>query len=98
MGSSLSPVIANLYMEHFEEVALSSFHLKPKWWKHYVDDMNVCWPHGLETLEAFHAHLNNLVHCISFTKELEVGNQLSFLDILLIKQSDGSLGHKFYHK
>jgi hypothetical protein len=69
MGSPLSPVIANLYMEHFEEMALHSFPLKPKWWKRYVDDTNVCWPHGLEKLEYFHAHLNSLVPCISFTKE-----------------------------
>ncbi|XP_059068690.1 uncharacterized protein LOC131859150 [Cryptomeria japonica] len=40
MGSPLSPVIANIFMEHFEEVALHSFPLKPKWWKRYMDDTN----------------------------------------------------------
>ena len=40
MGSPLSPIIANLYMESFD------FPLKPKRWKHYVDDTYVVWPHG----------------------------------------------------
>ena len=30
MGSPLSPVVANLYMEHFEEVALQTAPLPPK--------------------------------------------------------------------
>ena len=98
MGSPLSPVIANLYMEYFEGVALFSFPLKPKWWKRYVDDTNVCWPHGLEKLEEFHDHLNSITESISLTKELETSNQLSFLDILIIKKSDGSLGRKVYRK
>ena len=29
MGSPLSPVIANLYMEHFDDIALQSFPLRP---------------------------------------------------------------------
>lgn len=98
MGSPLSPIIANLYMEHFEEMALHSFPLKPKWWKQYVDDTNICWPHGLDKLEEFHSHLNSLNPCISFTKEIESDNQLPFLDVLLLKKSNGSIGHKVYCK
>uniref|UniRef100_A0A1B6MI77 Reverse transcriptase domain-containing protein n=1 Tax=Graphocephala atropunctata TaxID=36148 RepID=A0A1B6MI77_9HEMI len=32
MGSPLSPVAANLYMEHFEKMALKTSNLKPKMW------------------------------------------------------------------
>ncbi|XP_059066412.1 uncharacterized protein LOC131857721 [Cryptomeria japonica] len=98
MGSPLSPVIANIFMEHFEEVALHSFPLKPKWWKRYMDDTKVCWPHGLDMLEEFHTHLNNIFPSITFTKELESNNRLSFLDVLICKKPDGSLGRQVFRK
>ncbi|MCY6488407.1 reverse transcriptase domain-containing protein, partial [Actinobacillus pleuropneumoniae] len=46
MGSPLSPVVANLFMEDFESKALNSARLLPKLWKRYVDDTNVIWSHG----------------------------------------------------
>jgi len=33
MGSSLSPIVANLFMEKFEKEALDSYPLKPSIWK-----------------------------------------------------------------
>ena len=44
MGSPLSPVVTNLYMEAFEKSAIESFPLKPKWWKRFVGDTNINWP------------------------------------------------------
>ena len=39
MGSSLSPVIANMVMEDLEQQALSTLHNPPSIWVRYVDDV-----------------------------------------------------------
>ena len=33
MGSPLSPVLANIFMEHFEQIALANSTYVPKLWK-----------------------------------------------------------------
>ena len=38
MGSPVSAVIANLYMESFEEQAITTSSYEPRIWKRYVDD------------------------------------------------------------
>jgi len=38
MGSSLSPIIANLVMEHIETEAIATFSHSIKIWRRYVDD------------------------------------------------------------
>ena len=39
MGSPVSPVIANIYMEYFEELTLGpQCPIPTPWWKRYVDD------------------------------------------------------------
>ena len=88
MGSPLSPIVANLYMESFERKALSSAKLTPTVWRRCVDDMFVLWPHGANQLEEFHAHLTNQHPQIQFTKEVEEDDKINFLDVLVKKEND----------
>jgi hypothetical protein len=83
MGSSLSLVVANIFMEHFESLALNNFHLKPKCWFQFVDDTFVIWPHGHSNLISFFNHLNSLSPHIQFTMETQKDNSIPFLDVLI---------------
>ena len=47
MGSPLSPVLAIIYIDYFEEMALGSTSLKPSMWLRYVDDTFILWPHQI---------------------------------------------------
>lgn len=98
MGSSLSPVIANLYMNYFEREALQKTKLKPSFWKRYVDDIFIIWPHGREELDIFLEELNNIHHRIQFTLEVEVNRQLPFLDLLITRNPDQTLDYTVYRK
>ena len=81
MGSPLSPVIANFFMEDFEKKATEQATNKPVCWFRYVDDTFVIWPHGQEKLTEFLNHLNGLNNKIQFTMEKEDDGHLPFLDI-----------------
>ena len=53
MGSPLSPVVADIYMEWLEKKSIETYPLKPKIWKRFVDDTYVVWPHGKYNLYKF---------------------------------------------
>ncbi|XP_030758536.1 uncharacterized protein LOC115884178 [Sitophilus oryzae] len=97
MGSPISPIIANFFMERFEEKALESSVLKPAVWFRYVDDTFVVWKHGRDSLDDFLHHLNTQSPSIKFTMETEVNNQLAFLDVL-VKRNGDHLDHTVYRK
>lgn len=83
-------MVANVYMEVFEEQALSSSTLIPKLWLRYryVDDTFVVWQHGPSSLDKFHQHkfhqhLNAQHPSIQFTEEEESGGKIPFLDVMV---------------
>ncbi|KAJ8917059.1 hypothetical protein NQ315_012978 [Exocentrus adspersus] len=88
MGSSLSPIMSNIFMEHFEETYVKSYINKPKIWWRYVDDVFSIWPHGQDNLTDFLNFLNNIEPTIKFTLELEENNKLPFLDVMISKNTE----------
>jgi hypothetical protein len=96
MGSSLLPIISNIYMEHFEKMAIYSAQLKPSLWVRYVDDIFVIWPNGPEQLQQLFEHLSSLPS-IQFTMEIELDSSISFLDVLVIGKGN-TMATKVYRK
>ena len=74
MGSPLSPVLANIYKEYFEEMALGSTSIKPSMWLRYVDDTFILWPHK-EDVQILLDHVNSIRPSIQFTMEKEQDNK-----------------------
>ena len=96
MGSPVSVVVANLVMEDIEQEALSTFHSPPLFWRRYVDDTCTALP--LDLVDSLHQHLNSVDPNIQFTVEKEKDGQLAFLDILLSRDSEGSISTSVYRK
>jgi hypothetical protein len=94
MGSPLSPVIADVFMEHIEETALEGATHKQLCWFRYSDDTFVNWPHGPGKQSEFLDQPNSIHESIQFTMETEKDGHLPFLDIDIHRKPDGSLDHK----
>ena len=94
MGSLLSPIVANLYMETFERETLASTVTAPRLWLRYVDDTFVIWSHRLDKREEFHHHLNQRHPQMKFTREMEKDNRISFLDVLYSREKEWNLNHR----
>ena len=96
MGSPLSPLVANLFMEHFEQRAIESFKYNLTFWARYVDDV-ISVIKRAQYDELLH-HLNNQHKAIQWTGEREADSHLPALDVDTIRKADGSLTFKVYRK
>ena len=98
MGSPLSPIVVNIYMERFEQLALRTYQgIPPNLWVRYVDDTYI------ELMEVeedpFFEHINTVDPNIKFTKEpLNEQKRLAFLDAGVSVKLDGAFGVTVYRK
>lgn len=74
MGSPVSPVVANIFMEHIEKQAIRSSPYPIRFWRRYVDD-TFCFL-SKPSMEEVQKHLNSVSPAIQFTVEQETDNQL----------------------
>ena len=97
MGSPISPLVANLFMEDFKARALSISPNPPSIWLRYVDDTFVV--QKKEHSQQCLTHRNSLIFQIQFTTE--ASNQqgsLPFLDTLVSVGTNHSLVTTGYRK
>ena len=95
MGSPVSPIIANIYMEYFETLAIYSSPTLIKWWFRYVDDVHSTT--RKDQVDQFQEHLNSIDPHIKFTIELPGTDGLPFLDTLT-KPPPNSIESTVYRK
>ena len=83
MGSSLAPVLANLFMGHHEKIWLENYQ-GPEviFYRRYVDDTFCLFSNKLDAL-LFFDYINSQQRNIKFTMEKEENHQLPFLDVLI---------------
>ena len=97
MGSPISPIVANLYMEDMETKAIQSAQNPPSFWRRFVDDTLTTIKSS--QIENFLQHLNSIHHHIQFTKEdSKPDGSMPFLDILITPREDGSLKTTVFRK
>ena len=96
LGSSVSPIVANLYMEYFEQKALNTAPPPRLWWR-YVDDTFIIQKEVNK--QNFLQHINNGDPAIPFTVENnKEDGAIPFLDTIVKPEADGSLSITVYRK
>ncbi|CAF4925777.1 unnamed protein product [Rotaria socialis] len=96
MGAKLSPIVANLALEIFETESAADIIQRSIFWMRYMDDILSVWKED-EDLEAVLKELNTRHNSLKFTLEEEEENQLSFLDLSIIR-CDSCLEFKIFRK
>ena len=82
MGSSLGPVLANIWMAHLEEKFILTSALSPQFYRRYVDD-TFCLFKKQADVHLFHDYLNSIDVSTQFDVETESDGQLAFLDTMV---------------
>jgi len=96
VGSSLGPVLANIFMCHFEESWLANNQSRPSIWFRYVDDTFSLFD-SKDTASRFLDFLNSRHPNIKFTMALEENQEIPFLDVC-IKRDHNTFSATVHHK
>ena len=96
MGNPLSRVAADIVMEKIEQIGLRMLQFSPCFFKRYIDDVLTTVPINMleQTLNSF----NSIDNKIKFTHEIEKDCNISFLDLKLQRNNDGSISCNWFRK
>ena len=98
MGSPIGSLMADVIMNHVVDKAfdLTPPSHRPNFFCRNVDDCFAAFPNPV-SINIFLINLNNIHNQTQFTKELEIHNSLTFLDVFVEKANSG-IKTSTYHK
>ena len=67
MGSKLAPAYANVFMGKLEDSILIDSPLKPIYYRRFINNIFMIWPHPAKELEEFLTHMKRANDSIKFT-------------------------------
>lgn len=99
MGSSLSPIMAEIYMNNFEEQVIqkSEYKNKIKKWIRYVDDVLIIWEGDMAEIKEFIEELNKIEEGIQFKEEIGI-EEISYLDLKINIKENRKLEYDIFRK
>ena len=96
IGLSVSPIIADLVLQDLEEIFLNRYKKSIKFYGRYVDDSFLII--AKNKLNMLVNLVNSFHNRLQFTYETESNSKINFLDIMVIKNTDGALIFDLYRK
>ncbi|CAF4889307.1 unnamed protein product, partial [Rotaria magnacalcarata] len=84
MGNTLSPILADIYMDEYQKQHLHEVNIPNKIWR-YVDDILIITKMNKTQLDKYVNDLNKIRGTIKFTSEFEQNDQINYLDTMLTK-------------
>ncbi|CAF5130122.1 unnamed protein product, partial [Rotaria sp. Silwood1] len=84
MGNTLSPILVDIYMDHYLTEHLHDVNQNNKIWR-YVDDILIITKMNEQELNVYVKKLNDIRGSIHFTHEYEQDDKINFLDTTLIR-------------
>jgi Reverse transcriptase (RNA-dependent DNA polymerase) len=100
MGSPLSPLLADIFMDNLEQKILLTNLAKKHiiFWYRYVDDILVGFNGTNRQIDSFADFMNSFHKNIKFVSEIEENNKINFLDLTISKKPDKTLEYNIYRK
>ena len=97
MGSLLTPVLANLFMGHYEKEWLSNYDgVLSSYYTRYVDDIFSVF-NSHDEAKRFFYYLNSKHPNVKFTVETEVSKVIPFLDVLIDNRNNTRNRNEYYY-
>lgn len=97
MGNTLSPILADLYMDEYMKTHMSEVNLPSKLWR-YVDDIVLITRMQEQEVKTYVQQLNCIKSKIRFTYEYEKHGKINFLDTTLSRNDNENISIRWFRK
>ena len=97
MGNTLSPILADLYMNEYIEKHMETIEKPLRLWR-YVDDILMITKMEEDEVKPYIEELNKIRSKIRFTYEYEKNKSINFLDTNLSRSNDGTINIRLVQK